>query len=122
MESKTTPRQYRRQLIDVPVSGSLPINEVRTLLKIKTRDTINAHLKALGYFGERFLTWEQIKDVLGLNLWIWSNFGDRNRSQYIALKQAGLAEKALLINGIDLDKELEKLKDEHRNKWTRTAG
>lgn len=111
MKTKTTPRQYRRSLIDVPVEGQLSIPEIRRLLGIKTRDTINAHLKALGYFGEKFLYWEQVKDILGLNLWIWSNFGNRNRDQYAALKQAGLAEKALEIDGINLDAELEKLKD-----------
>lgn len=73
-----TPRRYIRQTVSLPVTrtkAGINVLTLRKILGINTRDTINAHLKALGYFRdsryeEKILSWSQVKDVLGLHLWL----------------------------------------------------
>ncbi|MBE9224060.1 hypothetical protein IQ264_01040 [Phormidium sp. LEGE 05292] len=125
-----TPRRYIRQTVSLPVprtEAGINVLTLRKLLGINTRDTINAHLKALGYFRysryeEKILSWSQVKDVLGLHLWlrlgISQHLGERThtRKTYIALKDAGLAEQALLLEGIDLEKQFQELKNEYQQR------
>lgn len=123
MNTKNTPR--RGKTVDVASweEGSdrpLSVLEVRQLLGIRTRTTINKHLKALGLFGSSFLNWQQVRDIAGMNCWLYCGIGNHSRRQYIALKAKGLESEALKLHGINLDKYLEDLKDatnQSTNQW-----
>ncbi|HEY9849108.1 MAG TPA: hypothetical protein V6D28_06600 [Leptolyngbyaceae cyanobacterium] len=125
---KKTPRRYGYKTISVNAANAdgISVLNLRQLLGIKTRDTINSYLKALNYFSpkkeQKILGWSQVKEVLALHLWlkvgVKKALGKPNYSHftYIALKQAGLAEQALLLEGIDIEKQFQELKNEYQQR------
>lgn len=94
------------------------VSELRQALGITTRHTINEHLKALGLFGKKYLTWEEAKHVIGMHCWVQIKLGDKkfSKKKYAALHDKSLAEYALkTIGKIDLEKEVQQVKNHARH-------
>lgn len=130
--TQSTPKRYRGgKTLDVAAweaseDKPLSILEVRQLLGIRTRKTINLYLKELGLFGLKQLNWQQIRDVTGMHLWLRANYGQHSRRQYVALKAKELETQALALHGIDLDKVMEELKNaanqtQSTDEWTQAS-
>ncbi|MFB2924036.1 hypothetical protein, partial [Aerosakkonema funiforme] len=125
---RTTPRRYDYKTISVNSANAdgISVLNLRRLLGISTRDTINSYLKALGYFSpkkeQKILGWGQVREVLALHLWlklgVEKALGKQTHTHftYIALKNAGLAEQALSLEGIDLEKQFQELKNEYQQR------
>ena len=61
----------------------LTISEVRDLLEIQSRDTMNEDLKALGLFGYDRLTWSQVKNLLEMRKFLGLRPGIHSREQFL---------------------------------------
>lgn len=112
---KTTPRRYRGgKTLDVsPGEGSLGLEEAKALLGIKTRETFLKHRKSLGIAPQKRLTWDDMRDILGMKLWLLCDLGNHSREQYLVLREHNVERAALLRFGIDLEAKLEELKEHH---------
>ena len=83
------------------------------LLGIGSKETFLKHRRSLGIEGKRRLTWDDLRDLLGMKLWLISKLGTHSREQYLALKEHHLEQAALQRFGIDLDQTLTQLKENH---------
>ena len=61
----------------------LTIPEVRSLLEIQSRDTMNEDLKALGLFGCDRLMWSQVKRLLEMRKFLGLKPGVHSREQFL---------------------------------------
>lgn len=88
----------------------LPIQKVRPLLQIRTRLTFNRHLKALGLYGRKYISWEDIKEVLKLQLFLGIKPGYNSRKMYLILKERGKIDAVFKQYQINVNQHLEMLK------------
>lgn len=110
-------RYKERKTLDIPVSKNsspvrpLSVLEVRQALSISTRATINAHLKALGLFGRDYLLWDEVCEVLALQLFLGIKPGQCSRQMYLILRDSGNLTKIFNDYQIDLDSHIRRIQD-----------
>ena len=92
-----------------------------------SKPTINKYFRSLGWYTKQkknnrypqHLTWSQIEQLLGMKLWTTAKNGSNSLKEYICLAEDGLGAFTLKDKyGIDLDLELEKLKQTYHDHTT----
>jgi hypothetical protein len=92
----------------------LSIKECRNLLRIQSKDTINKYLKALKLFGKKYLNWEQIRQVLELQIYLGLKHGRNSKEKFCQMTRQQI-EETFKSYGVDIDARLESLQKIHRD-------
>ncbi|UKP01005.1 hypothetical protein [Nostoc sp. UHCC 0870] len=92
----------------------LSIKECRNLLRIQSKDTINKYLKALKLFGNKYLNWEQIRQVLELQIYLGLKHGRNSKEKFCQMTRQQI-EETFKSYGVDIDARLESLQKIHRD-------
>lgn len=100
-----------------PLDGRkmLTIQQVRSLLDIQTRDTMNEDLKALGLFGCASLTWSQVRTLLEMRLFLGLKPGIHSREQFKQISK----EQLLDLFGrhhCNVEQQFQDLQSKHQTK------
>ncbi|MBW4689673.1 MAG: hypothetical protein KME40_32415 [Komarekiella atlantica HA4396-MV6] len=91
----------------------LSVKECRDLLRIQSKDTINKYLKALDLFGQAYLSWQEIKQVLELQIFLGLKHGRNSKSRFCQMTRQQLDE-TFKSYGVDVDARLAALQKIHR--------
>jgi hypothetical protein len=91
----------------------LSIKRCRELLRIQSKDTINKYLKALNLFGQSYLSWSEIRQVLELQIFLGLKHGRNSKKDFGEMTRREL-EQTFQSYGVDVDARLEALKKIHR--------
>ncbi|GEM_PF-1656311 len=94
-------------------SGLISINECRNLLSINSRYTMNEYLKLLGFFGQHFLNWDEVKEILKLRVFLGLKPGYNSKEMYLMLREQGFLQDIFTSYGIDIETRLRRIKDEY---------
>ncbi|MBD2730925.1 hypothetical protein H6G96_32560 [Nostoc sp. FACHB-892] len=120
MGRKTSLERYRKGMtINIPCGGEfgdgelLGILEVRRLLCVSTRETINTDLKAIGLFGRDFLNWGEVRQILKMRLFLSLRPGYNSREMYLSLNDEEL-NQIFEHFGINLNAHFERIQQLHR--------
>ncbi len=84
--------------------------QVQEILGIRHRRTINGYLDTLELPRAK-LTWEAVKELLKLKLFLYARMGYHTRKMYRVLKAAGQLEKIFEYLKIDVEQEFRKVQD-----------
>lgn len=127
MGRKTSLERYCKGItINIPCGGEfgdrelLGILEVRRLLGVSTRETINTDLKAIKLFGRDFINWEEVRQILKMRLFLSLRPGYNSREMYLLLSEEALSQ-IFEHFGIDVDAHLERIQQIHRGKQRKIA-
>ncbi|MBD2505602.1 hypothetical protein [Anabaena azotica] len=101
------------QQFDQPME-QLSIKDCRDLLKIQSKDTINQYLKTLKLFGNKYLNWEQIRQVLELQIYLGLKHGRNSKENFRQMTRQQI-EETFQSYGVDVDARLKALKQTHRD-------
>lgn len=85
--------------------------QIRSLLRINHRRTLNQHIKALNLTNQR-LGWAEIKEILALKLFLYARLGYHTREMYVNLKTKGVLPQVFAHFGIDIEREFRRIQDE----------
>ncbi len=91
----------------------LSVKECRSLLRIQSKDTINKYLKALNLFGQAYLSWSEIRQVLELQIFLGLKHGRNSKLRFCKMTRLEL-EQTFQSYGVDVDARLEALQKIHR--------
>lgn len=91
----------------------ISIKECRSLLKIQSRDTINKYLKTLDLFGQKYLNWSQVRQVLELQIYLGLKHGRNSKEIYRFMSRQQI-EETFTSYGVDVDARLKALQEIHR--------
>jgi hypothetical protein len=91
----------------------LKISEVRRLLEIQSRETMNEDLKALGLFGCDRLMWPQIKRLLEMRKFLGLKPGIHSREQFLGIPKEQL-ETLFIRNGLNIEEQFQLLKTQQQ--------
>jgi len=83
----------------------LTIKQCRDLLNIQSRDTINEYLKVLGLFGQSHLTWDELKQVLELQIYLGLKHGRNSKEGFKKLAKLEI-EQMFSRYGVDVNARL----------------
>lgn len=109
-------KKYRGgKTLKVPVAGELPTHKARELLNIYSPTTWNKYLKAFDLFGRDYLSWEEFKQLLALNLFLKLKPGYTSYHQFFSLSEQGNLSQVFQDFRIDINHEIEVIK--HEYKW-----
>lgn len=92
----------------------ISIKECRYLLKIQSKDTINKYLKALDFFGNKYLSWEQVQKILELQIFLGLKHGRNSKEDFCQMTPEQI-EQMFQSYGVDVNARLLALKKTHRN-------
>ncbi|MBE9054301.1 hypothetical protein IQ243_28700 [Nostocales cyanobacterium LEGE 11386] len=92
----------------------ISIKECRSLLKIQSKDTINKYLKALDFFGNKYLSWEQVQKILELQIFLGLKHGRNSKEDFCQMTRREL-EQTFQSYGVDVNARLTALKKIHRD-------
>lgn len=92
----------------------LSIKECRDLLRIQSKDTINKYLKTLKLFGNKYLNWLQIRQVLELQIYLGLKHG-RNSKEIFSQMSRQQIEEMFTSYGVNIDARLKALQETHRD-------
>ncbi len=92
----------------------ITIKQCRNLLKIQSRDTINKYLKALDLFGNKYLNWEQFRQVLELQIYLGLKHGRNSISCFRQMTHQEL-DQTFQIYGVEINARLAALQKIHRD-------
>lgn len=98
--------------------------EVQRLLNISNRGTIRRQLKAIHIDPDDLnykFTWEHIRLLLAMRLFLIQARGKHTREMFTQILDNGLLEEMCREFQINLDIELEKLKDDYYQQKEQTA-
>ncbi len=113
----STVKTYRGgRTITVPSSGAsglISVKESKTLLGINSDATMNKYLKTLSFFGQRFISWEQFKEILELQAFLRLKHGYNSQKMYMALKSQNSLTTIFNNYGFDIDTRFERLKNDY---------
>ncbi|MBO3463220.1 hypothetical protein G7B40_031255 [Aetokthonos hydrillicola Thurmond2011] len=87
----------------------------RKLLGIGTSLTITKYYKALGLARIRFITWEQFKEVLKLQLFLSCRHGYNSKEMFLALRETNSLSIVFETYRINPDKRFEEIKNDYYN-------
>ncbi|BAZ33762.1 hypothetical protein NIES4074_62760 (plasmid) [Cylindrospermum sp. NIES-4074] len=90
----------------------LSIKECRELLNIQSRDTINEYLKTLDLFGLKHLTWDELRRVLELQIYLGLRHGYNSKDMFRKLSQEKITE-TFTEYGIDISIKMERIKQKY---------
>lgn len=92
----------------------ISIKQCRSLLKIQSKDTINRYLKALNFFGNKYLTWEEVQKILELQLFLGLKHGKNSKEDFCKMTRDEI-EQVFQSYGVNVNARLETLKKIHRD-------
>jgi len=88
--------------------------QCRELLRIQSKDTINKYLKTLGLFEKTRFSWEEIKRILELQIFLGLKHGRNAISDFQEMSQKEL-EQTFESYGVNVNTRLEALQKIHRD-------
>ncbi len=91
----------------------LSVKRCRELLRIQSKDTINKYLKALNLFGQAYLSWSEIRQVLELQIFLGLKHGRNSKSIFCKMTRQQI-EETFTSYGVDVDARLAALQKIHR--------
>lgn len=89
-------------------------HEVRSLLKIKSRDTINEDLKVLGLLDCKQFNWSQVRKLLEVRLFLGLKPGINSREEFIEIPQEQLA-IMFSEHGLNVEEHFKSLQSQHES-------
>lgn len=92
----------------------LSIKECRNLLRIQSKDTINQYLKTLKLFGNKYLNWQQIQQVLELQIYLGLKHGRNSKENFRQMSRQQI-EETFISYGVDVNARLQVLQQTHRD-------
>ncbi|MEH2034559.1 MAG: hypothetical protein V7K67_34010 [Nostoc sp.] len=91
----------------------LTVSEVRSLLEIQSRDTMNEDLKALGLFGCDRLMWSQIRKLLEMRKFLGLKPGIHSREQFLRTSKEQL--NTLFVRyGLNIEEQFQLLQTQQQ--------
>jgi hypothetical protein len=117
--TKKSHRKREKKAITIPVSGSTGIlskKECKRLLGLFSEDTINDYFRTLGLFGQDFITWDDFKEILKLQMFLGLKPGYNSQTMFLTLRQQGIIDNLLDDYGININKRLEKIKNDYQQR------
>ncbi|MDF5717726.1 MAG: hypothetical protein PUP93_28630, partial [Rhizonema sp. NSF051] len=116
----STVKRYRGgRTINIPPSGDsglISIRECQTLLGISSNVTLNVYLKNLGFYGQRFISWEQFKDILQLQVFLGLKHGYNSKEMYLTLRRENSLQPIFEEYGVNIETRFERLKDDYNKR------
>jgi hypothetical protein len=91
----------------------LSVKQCRYLLMIQSKDTINKYLKALNLFGQAYLSWSEIRQILELQIFLGLKHGRNSKSSFCQMTRQQLDE-TFKSYGVNVDARLAALQTIHR--------
>lgn len=88
--------------------------QCRELLRIQSKDTINKYLKTLGLFEKTRFSWEEIKRILELQIFLGLKHGRNGISDFEGMSSKEL-EQTFESYGVDVNARLKMLQKIHRD-------
>ncbi|GAX38867.1 hypothetical protein [Nodularia sp. NIES-3585] len=92
----------------------ISIKECRYLLKIQSKDTINKYLKALNFFGNKYLSWEQVQKILELQIFLGLKHGRNSKEDFCQMTREEI-EQVFQSYEVNVKARLEAVKKKHRD-------
>jgi hypothetical protein len=91
----------------------ISVKQCRDLLRIQSKDTINKYLKTLKLFGQAYLSWSEIRQVLELQIFLGLKHGRNSKSCFCEMTRQQI-EETFTSYGVDIDARLGALQKIHR--------
>ncbi|MCC5619427.1 hypothetical protein LC605_31080 [Nostoc sp. CHAB 5836] len=88
-------------------------HEVRSLLKIKHRDTINEDLRALELLDCEEFNWPEVRKLLEMRLYLGLKPGINSREEFLETPQEQLA-NMFVTHGLDVEKHFQFLRSDYQ--------
>lgn len=98
----------------------LSIRQCRELLGIQSRDTINDRLKILNLFGCDFISWQDVRRLLELQLYLGLKPGCNSKEEFCMLTQAQI-DDLFESHAINVEERFSKMQTTY-HKQQRTGG
>lgn len=87
------------------MTDELKVETCRRLLAIRSRGTMNSYLKSLSLFGKKLLTWDDLRSILELQVYLGLKHGFNSKQRFHTISKEELAEM-FKSYGVDLNKRL----------------